>query len=296
MTVTHNDIEKWAERPPSLLPEWTQTVLKDALVDAPQMRGKCEFETYVQGSYANETNIAGNSDVDLVVQMRLPFEEQLWQLSVEDEKRFWETYGTTSYGWPQFRADVLARLRESYFVHEANKCVDIRHFDSILRIPADIVPAIEYREYSRFPAQGVELYEEGIFFRDSAGHPIINFPKQHRRNGRDKDARTDRRFKPIVRVFKNARNQCDDLEPDEAPSYFIECLVYNIRDDTFRQPLHKAYADCVNWLYEKRNSMTNFTCQNGLIRLFGDGRDQWQLKAARHLIDTLKEQLEPTRT
>ncbi|MFG3299371.1 nucleotidyltransferase [Micromonospora chersina] len=293
MTITRGDIEKWSQRPPSFLPEWTKSVLEDALDDAPQLRDKCRFETYVQGSYANETNIDGHSDVDLVVQMRLPFEEEIGRLSVDDEKRFWETYGDTVYGWPQFRADVLARLREFFFVHEANKCVDIRHFDSLLRIPADVVPAIEYRDYSGFPAPGREEYTEGIFFRDRAGQPIINFPKQHLRNGRKKDARTERMFKPIVRVFKNARNRCGDLDPAEAPSYFIECLVHNIDDAVFRQPLHQAYPACVHWLAEKRTALGGFMCQNGMISLFGDDGHQWRPASARRLIDALTEQLKP---
>jgi hypothetical protein len=292
VTLTRKDIETWSQRPPSFFPEWTKTVLEDALADAPQLRNKCDFETYVQGSYANETNIDGHSDVDLVVQMRLPFEERIVRLNAGDEKHFWEKYGDTTYGWPQFRADVIARLRESFFVHEANKCIDIRHFDSPLRIPADIVPAIEYRDYSGFPAPGVEIYAEGIFFRDRAGNPIVNFPKQHLANGQEKDARTERWFKPIVRVFKNARNHCERLDDDEAPSYFIECLVYNIDDEVFRQPLHRAYPACVDWLDRKRDSLGGFTCQNGLVELFGGGGHQWRRRAAHHLIDALKEQLE----
>jgi hypothetical protein len=291
--ITRKDIDEWAKRPSSILPEWTKTVLENALADAPQLRGKCKYQIYVQGSYANETNISGQSDVDLVVQMQLPFEEQIRQLSPADEKRFWETYGDAWYGWHQFRTDILTRLRERFFVHEGKKCIDISDLDSLLRIPADIVPAIEYRDYAGFPAPGVEFYEEGIFFRDKSGNPIINFPKQHLRNGQDKDARTERRFRPIIRIFKNARNHCNGLDADDAPSYFIECLVYNIEDAVFRQPLYKAYPACVNWLDKSRNALDGFMCQNGLIKLFGDGGHQWRAESARRLIDALKEQLEP---
>lgn len=292
MKITREDIERWSERPSSFFPDWTKTVLEEALADAPQLKDKCEYETYVQGSYANETNIHGNSDVDLVVQMQLPFEEQIRELGPDDRKRFWDKYGTTWYGWPQFRADVLARLRESFFVHEANKCVDIRHFDSALRIPADIVPAIEYRDYSGFPSPDVEIYEEGIFFRDRSGQPIINYPKQHLRNGKQKDAETERRFKPIVRVFKNARNRCENLDADVAPSYFIECLVYNIDNAVFWQPLHVAYPACVEWLHDHRADLPEFVCQNGLVKLFGDGRQLWNVESALKLIAALREQLD----
>ncbi len=292
MKVTRTDIEKWSKRPPSFLPEWTKTVLEEALADAPQLRDKCVYETYIQGSYANETNIDGHSDVDLVVQMTLPFEEEISQLGSADEKRFWEKYGDSTYGWYRFRKDVLDRLHESFVVHEANKCIDIRHFDSPLRIPADIVPAIEYRDYAGFPAPGVEIYEEGIFFRNLEGHPIINYPKQHLRNGREKDARTERRFKPIVRVFKNARNHCEGIDAEDAPSYFIECFVYNIDDEVFWRPLHEAYPACVRWLARQGATLDSFTCQNGLIPLFGDGGHQWRPEAARRLISKLEEQLE----
>ncbi|MGI5238822.1 nucleotidyltransferase domain-containing protein [Dactylosporangium sp. CA-139066] len=287
MTVTRRDIETWSVRPPSFLPEWTSTVLREALADAPVLRDRCEFEMYLQGSYANETNISGHSDVDLVVQMQLPFEERIDRLGVDDEKRFWERYGNTEYGWPQFRADVLARLRESFFVHEANKCIDIRHFDSALRIPADIVPAVEYRDYSGFPANGPEVYDEGIFFRDRAGNPIINFPKQHLRNGRRKDAATDRRFKPMVRIFKNARLRCDQDLVDASPSYFVECLVYNIDDRVFRQPLREAYPACLRWLREHLPKLGEFRCQNELVNLFGTGRGEWRTATARELVHQL---------
>jgi hypothetical protein len=292
MSIARKDLERWSERPASFFPDWTKTVLEDALADAPQLKGKCRFEMYVQGSYANETNIHGNSDVDLVVQMQLPFEEQIRELSREDEKRFWEKYGDTWYGWLQFRADVLARLREFFFVHEANKCIDIRHFDSALRIPADIVPAIEYREYSGFPSADVEDYEEGIFFRDRTGRPIINFPKQHLRNGQQKDANVGRRFKPTVRALKNARNRCDDFDAAEAPSYFVECLAYNIDDEIFRHPLHETYPACIEWLLDRRNELHDFNCQNGLIKLFGDNGYQWQIESAKRLIEALKKQLD----
>ena len=290
MTACRELVRRWSERPSSFFPDWTKTVLEEALADAPQLR-RCDFETFVQGSYANETNIHGDSDVDLVVQMRLPFEENIRALDVEERNRFYDKYGDTVYGWPQFRADVLARLRERYFVTEGRKCINIEDIDAVLRIPADIVPAIEYRQYSGFPAADLEIYEEGVFFRDSAGNPIINFPKQHVRNGRRKDANTGGHFKPMVRIFKNARNHCADVDSDDAPSYFVECLVYNIDDAVFRRPLHEAYPASVDWLHEHRDALSGFTCQNRLIQLFGDGGHQWRVDRAQHFIAALRRQM-----
>jgi hypothetical protein len=293
VTLSREDIEKWSERPPSFFPEWTKNVLEGALADAPQLR-KCSFETYVQGSYANETNIRANSDVDLVVQMQLPFEEELQNLDGAGRNRFWEKYDHASYRWPRFRADVLARLGERFFIRVGSKCVNIKHFDSPLRIPADIVPAIEYRKYHGFSSSGAEKYTEGIFFRNKkTGRSIVSYPKQHLRNGRQKDIRTNRQFKPIVRVFKNARSRCHEIERSKAPSYFIECLVYNICDDVFQGPLHEAYPACVEWLYKHRDDMCEFRCQNNVSLLFSDRRQPWQIDYTRtKLIDALRRQLD----
>lgn len=291
MGLSRQQIEDWSQRPSTFLPDWTKTVLEEALDDAPQLRDKCQFETFLQGSYINETNIHGSSDVDLVVQMRLPFEEEISDLGPADAERFWVKYGMTHYGWLQFRADVLARLRQSFFVHEGNKCIDIRHFDSLLRIPADVVPSVEYRRYSAFPTLDDERYEEGMFFRDRAGRAIINFPKQHLRNGRLKDADADGQFKSIVRVFKNARNACEDFDAEQAPSYFVECLVFNIPTELFRHPLDEAYVHCLRWLNDSVDELPAFDCVNGLLKLFGDGGHQWRVAQARRMIDSLVRQL-----
>jgi hypothetical protein len=293
MTIPAETIRSWSERPGSFLPSWTKEVLENALNNATRLR-EYSFEVFVQGSYANKTNIRGDSDVDLVIKMRLPFEENIYRLNAAERERFFERYGDTFYGWEEFRADVVASLRKRFFVHEGRKCIDIKDWDSALRIPADILPAIEYRRYSKFPAFGEEVYEEGVFFRDSKGDPIVNFPKQHRRNGQKKDRNTGGRYKEIVRVVKNARKHAGtdgrtDFNSAKAPSYFVECLLYNVPDAIFRAPLPAAYGACLNWLDTHRATMAEFRCQNELVELFGERSDQWSVESANNLITALKE-------
>jgi hypothetical protein len=292
MAVSPKTIEEWSRRGGTARPEWTKAVLEDALRYGRRLAGK-DFEIFVQGSYANETDIRGSSDVDLVIQMRLPFEEDIDVLDQAARERFHKKYGETFYGWFEFREDVLATLRERFFVHEGNKCVDIKDWDSVPRIPADIVPAIEFRKYIAFPALDEEVYEEGVFFRDSHGTPIINFPKQHLAMGRSKDRQTGGRFKQVVRVFKNARKRCPGTSVEDAPSYFVECLVYNIDNDVFRRPLPEAYPACVRWLYKRRHRFAGLRCQNGMIDLFGRRGHQWDVEPAQQLITALNDQLVP---
>ncbi len=295
MTLPPEMIRQWAEPPGRFTLSWTENALRDALQHAARLHER-KYEIFLQGSYANHTNISGTSDVDLVIQMKQPFEENVEALDNTGRRNFYNRYDDTLYGWEDFREDVLATLRETYFVHEGRKCIDIRDWDSLIRVPADILPAIEYRYYTGFPAPNKEIYEEGVFFRDSSGKPIINFPKQHLRNGRRKDRATGGRFKPTVRVVKHARNHAADrkseFKSERAPSYFIECLLYNVPNRIFRASLPTAFENCLSWLdncsRDDPDRFGSFCCQNGLVDLFGNRPDQWCSKAADDLITELR--------
>jgi predicted nucleotidyltransferase len=283
-------IKEWAEPPGQFMLSWTEAVLREALQYATRLRDH-PYEIFLQGSYANRTNIKQSSDVDLVVMLQLPFEENVEALGTPDLANFTKRYEETFYGWEEFREDVLASLREQYFVQEGNKCVDIRDWDSLVRVPADILPAVEYRLYEAFPLPGVEIYEEGVFFRDGDGTPIVNYPKQHLRNGNAKDVLTGGRFKQAVRVAKHARRKAAQEEVSAAPSYFIECLFFNVPDGEYRTTLSQAYRNAVTWLdscrRERPGEFAGLLCQNQLVPLFGGGPDQWPVEDAGRLIDAL---------
>lgn len=290
LSISADQILTWSKRPGSILPEWTIGVLRDALDGAPRLRG-LPVEIFIQGSYANETNIHGDSDVDIVVKLQLPLEEHITALSGPERVTFWEHFRDTDYGWKEFRRDVIETLTKSYFVHRGRKCLDIRDWDSLLRIPADIVPAIEYRKYLAFPSLAGQLYDEGVTFWDSAGGQIINYPKQHIANGRRKNANTGGRFKQIVRVAKNARrHESAGIDRDQAPSYYVECLFYNIPDALYRRPLEDAYRNCLEWLKaEDASNIRSWKLQNGLRRMF-NGANRWNVSDATTLIEKLNTQ------
>lgn len=290
MPISDEQIHDWSVQADSTLPAWTLSVLSDSLDHAERLE-YLNVEIYVQGSYANGTNVRKDSDVDLVVQLKLPLEEDVSRLTPSEVERFYQHYGQTDYGWEEFREDVLRSLREGFFVKEGNKCIDITDVDSLLRVPADILPAIEFRRYLAFPSLAGEIYKEGIFFRDSSGQAIVNFPKQHLANGKAKDAATGGRFKQVVRVFKNARrHETVDIDKEVAPSYFIECLVYNVPNRFFRTSLRAAYTNSMEWLRAHSAELGSFRCQNELVELFGPGEDQWSTDSARRLIQALSDQ------
>ena len=72
-----------------------------------------------------------------------------------------------------------------------------------------------------------------------------------------------------------------------APSYFIECLLYNVPDDRFGPELAPTYLGILTWLKTAR--LNDFQCQNGQLPLFGPQPEQWSVKKARAFVKALQE-------
>jgi len=287
MCMTDDEFEEWSRRPDSLLPGWTVDVVSDALtaghLDA-RLPGEGDtrhlYEVYVQGSLANDTNIKQNSDVDLVIQLRMPFEEDLQHLDQASVERFRQYYHRSDYEWEDFRLDVETTLKRSFFVDSGNRCVTVKDWDSLVRLPADILVAIEFRRYKTFPNLIGEAYDEGVFFRDKAGTPIVNYPKIHLKNGQTKDRATGGRFKEVIRVAKRSR------QPETpAPSYFIECLLYKVPDKVYQNESGgKAFSDVFAWLRKHVTEIDDWKCQNRIVKMFGNHPEAWDTEPAREFI------------
>lgn len=103
--------------------------------------------------------------------------------------------------------------------------------ESSRSLAADVVPCVTYRRYwpSGSYRQGIEL----ILDRPD-GKRHYNYPDQHYSNGVQKNLDTKMRFKRVVRILKNIENKLVDAsELAEVPSYFMECLAYNIANQAY---------------------------------------------------------------
>ena len=194
-----------------------------------------DHRVYLQGSYANSTNIRGDSDVDVVVETRNVFYHNV-------PLRQRQLYGLTesgSYTWMQFRTEVRLALLNYY---GANKVADgnksIKVYGNAHRLNADVVPCSAYRQYQN------HHYTQGITFWTGNGVQIVNFPGHHRNNGARKNDACHMRYKPNVRVLKNARNSTGSA----FPSYFLECLMYNAPDHCFETRFESTFCNVVNHL------------------------------------------------
>ena len=163
-------------------------------------------------------------------------------------------------------------------VTDGNKCLKVAGGGN--RLNADVVPCNAYRNYYDGPR-----YAEGITFWTRSGTQIVNFPKLHREHGTRKNEACSTHYKPNVRVFKNARNRCNN----SFPSYFLECLLFNVPDSRFEAAFASTFFRVVQYLVDAKNAGTlaNFVCQNGQQTLFGPALHQVDLASGWRIVDDL---------
>lgn len=262
----------------------------DALNALPDVRS-LPINVYPKGSYANNTNVRADSDVDVVVEytgiMYYDFDHDLKGMTGADAG-----FGTVSKDYPpsELKDDVERALVSAFGrspVSRHNKVLTVREQSN--RLAADVVPCFTYRRYHGRSASGaLQSYKGTKLFPDNGG-AVINWPEQHLRNGTAKNNATGRRYKRMVRALKNLENEmCDKGILKEAPGYFAECLVYNVPNENFG---HARYVDDMRSVlaYLWNNTRTDaesheFVEVNALKWLFR-GLQKWTREDAHRLVD-----------
>lgn len=198
-------------------------------------------EIFLQGSYANATNIRKDSDIDIVLCYRNTYYYNIDNLSEEEQERFNDSKWSRGRDFMDFKNEVERFLKTTYWsyrVQRKNKCVTISKQSNFF-VDADIIPCFEYRRYHRYSyIPTSDDYYVGTKFITDEWQNIINFQKLHQKNGEAKNIRTDGKYKAVVRVLKNINKYLVDqwlLEEKFISSFAIENLIYNISDDIFRE-------------------------------------------------------------
>lgn len=205
-----------------------------------------DLHVYAKGSYANNTNVRLDSDVDIAVENRSIFTaDGLDDGNVTREEIGFEPYTGPYPTFESFKAAVHEALTDAFgttAVKRENKCITVRERSTTL--PADVVPCWEYHHYYR-NRQGRAAYDQGtVLWSDRTQLRVENYPQQHYDNGVAKNGRTGRRYKRTVRALKRLENDMVDAGAvDPVPSYLIECLVFACPDRVF-SPL--SYVNIVS--------------------------------------------------
>lgn len=277
MPIPGSVLSSWSHPHSNKASKQAHTSIRDALESYTLSAKGFKYNIFLQGSYKNDTNLRRDSDVDVVVQLAVKLLPKVARLSgtqlVDDQ-----AHKLTYERWRSFRSQVLQALRATYgteAVTARRKAINLAK--GLLYASADVVVTVKC---------GVGL----AFYLPDEHRWVVSYPKQHHTRGLKKAEATNNRFKRTIRMFKAARNHLEDnhlIKKGTAPSYFIECLLYNVPDKLFRPRLNQCYSNIVGYL--ETANLQNLKCQNGIHKLFGPSKDLWDQNEARAFIKALRQ-------
>jgi hypothetical protein len=243
----------------------TYATIKGVLENSNSPYHSRSFDTFLQGSYGNDTNVFGDSDVDIVIRQKSLFYYNLDALGEAEKSEFRRVHPSNAeYTLQHFKGEVSSWLRDQYpqdFDPSGSKALYIRQRNN--RRNADVLVAAQHKRFVSFPNSENQRYVEGIIFFPSSGGEIINYPKQHSANMTAQHQATNEWLKPAVRIFKNMRNKMitdGRLRDGVAPSYYLEGLLYNVPPNVFNTDWQTAVAGCLSWAVA--TDKTQLVCAN----------------------------------
>jgi hypothetical protein len=232
-------------------------------------------DSFLQGSYCNDTNIHGDSDVDIVLRTKALFYYNIDALPEVQKAEFRRVHPNPSqYDLPDLRKDVIAWLSKQYggdLDTSGKKALRLKPSGN--RRSADILLVCPHKRYKRFLSGRPEdqAFVEGVIFRTTDGKTIINYPKQHSDSLTAKHQATSSWLKPTVRIYKSMRNRMVEkgfIKAGVAPSYFLEGALYNVPRERFGGSWVPTIENTFAWI--DGNAPEDYMCANGIHPLIRD--------------------------
>jgi len=261
-------------------------MVRDAVEAHPTFDGVDKI-IYAKGSYPNNTNVAKDSDVDIVVELR---ECSYYNYAPGVIPPATSPLGKYQGEWTptRWRAEIVKALTNAFgadAIDTSGKlAINIREV-SVSRPSTDVVPSFLYYRYEDAARLNKRL---GSCVWSTHGAKVVNWPDQQLTNGRTKNTATGQRYKNYVRALKNAENTLVNAGSiAEPPSYFMECLVYNVPNLTLGQSsLDGGFRETLRWLYLRLadgSAYTEWVEPNSCRWLF-KGTPKWSVDDAKTLV------------
>ncbi|MBP9836813.1 MAG: nucleotidyltransferase [Candidatus Pacebacteria bacterium] len=297
MSIPNTQLDTWTNQGAIKSSSTTYQSIKNALTHSAspvvEMISSGKIRIDLQGSYAHDTNIYGDSDVDIIVHYKDTFHSNKTSLPIDQYNLHEQHYTTATYSWQDLRRDVISALTKYYGLVNIDTSgkKSLKVLPSNGRLRADVVPVISYRKYDYFygPESNQHDREDGVaLYNTITNEVIINYPDQHYKNAVSKQSITNNQYKSIVRIFKNMRSYLVDkkrLTKDDAPSYFLQGMIYNVPKELFVADKATATLTILRWL--NRANPDLFMSQNGQHLLLGTSGEYWNPVAARKTITEL---------
>lgn len=273
MAISEAQLDTWSRQGSITQSKSTSDTIRAVLNDPKSPYYQHSFDTFLQGSYGNDTNIWADSDVDIVIRLTSIYYYDDSSLTDQEKTNFQSGFTPgPGYSFHQFKGEVLAWLRAHFGggVVDGKKAIFIP--GNNYRRDADVIVCVDHRHYWSFKTPTTPNYSEGICFWTTDGTKIVNYPKQHMANCTTKHQNTNNRFKGNVRVLKNMRNTMIEkgyLAAGVAPSYFLEGLLSNVPTNLFTYRYTDTFVNYMNWL--DTCNRVELTCANGIHWLLREG-------------------------
>lgn len=262
-----------------------QRMVTDA-VKAHQPLKTARLSVYAKGSYANNTNVRRDSDVDIVVECQDCVYFDYFPGQDPDVPS-----GSAYTGiWTPalLRAEVTTAITKAFGSSSVDATGNIALTVAAVagsRPSIDVVPSFDYMRYE--DSQRAVSHRGSCVFPKS-GSKIVNWPDQQLVNGRAKNQRTGSRYKNYVRALKNAENKLAKSGTIESqPSYLMECLVWNVSDSTLKSgTLDEGFRATLVELWKGMDDGGNWNDwgePNELKYVFR-GSQKWSRSDARQLV------------
>ena len=231
------------------------TILKKAYTNE-------EIQIFIQGSYANNTCVKGDSDVDIAI-MRKDLFEYSFQKSFSG--------GSASHKEEArvFKDTVEKVLRRHFPLDVTRKNKSMKVDGNTYRKQADTVPCFAIHYYKDWDNDDHINYLEGITIYPDEGQVIFNFPKQHIANGRKKNVATNHYYKKMVRIIKKIRYLMEDMyipSAKDVSSFGLESLLWNLPNELFTKYLNYRFAfdEIVDYLVKNKLFLSIYKEANGI--------------------------------
>lgn len=248
------------------------------------------IEVFVQGSYANNTNVRANSDVDVCVMLTSTFYTEYPEGKTRADYGF--TEGTISFD--EYKRRVKKAVTDKFgsaSVIEGNKSLKIQ--SNTYHVDADVVVAFMLKDYRSIGSTDRQKYVEGTRFYSQNGDEVTNYPKEHIKNGKAKNGQTNYQYKYLVRMFKRIRNNMVEdgvVDGDIISSFLTECLVWNLPNNiitgynTWTETIRQAIIFLFNAI--KNNQHQEWGEVSERLYLFHSGR-KWSAADAKSFMQSM---------
>ena len=234
------------------------------------------IKLFVQGSYANNTNVRTESDVDVAVIQEETFLPEYRKDSVYPQSGADYGFTPAPAAAKTFKDEVQEALKRKFGTDVERKNKSIKVHGNTYRKDADTVPCRRYRDYRQDYRRDASNFVGGVVIYPDNGGMIINYPEQHIANGRKKNNDTNHHYKKMVRIMKKMRYLMEDSYitayssvAKNVSSFMLESLLWNIEDSWYLKYCGAyrkvfAFSQLISTLQNRKNDFWGYKEANGI--------------------------------